>query len=61
MRKNLNSDDIGRLGFVLMTNLILIILKLCGMIDWSWDYVLCPLVASIITAIVILLVDRLGL
>lgn len=31
------------LGFWQILGLIFIVLKLCGIIDWNWIWVLCPL------------------
>ena len=40
--------------FIELLQLIFITLKLCGVIDWSWIWVLTPLWASLIFMIVIL-------
>lgn len=50
------------LGIVSILTIIFVILKLCGVIDWSWLWVLCPIwITLLITAIafaVILIAGR---
>lgn len=56
------------IGFAGLLTLIFITLKLCGVISWSWVWVLAPLwigwaLTLVITAIVVLglwIADRLG-
>lgn len=52
----------GSLGIVSILTIIFVILKLCGVIDWSWLWVLCPIwITLLITAIafaVILIAGR---
>jgi hypothetical protein len=43
--KNNNNNNGGShgLGFMSVLAIVFIILKLCGVIHWSWLWVLCPL------------------
>ena len=36
------------LGFIDLLQIAFIVLKLCNVIDWSWVYVLMPLIAMIV-------------
>lgn len=46
----------GGIGFFGMLTLIFIVLKLCGVINWSWIWVLAPTWISIILTITIIIV-----
>ena len=50
-----NSTSKG-IGFVGLLQIIFIVLKLCGVIDWKWVWVLAPAWIDIGLAIIILLV-----
>lgn len=55
--KNRSSSTTGGgIGFTSALQLAFIILKLCGVIKWSWLWVLSPTWISIIIAITIILV-----
>jgi len=49
-----NSGSSGGIGFVGVLQITFIVLKLCGVIDWSWGWVLAPIWIS--AAIVVLLI-----
>ncbi len=36
------TNNSGGIGFIGMLQIVFITLKLCGVIDWSWWYVLIP-------------------
>lgn len=46
----------GGIGFVGLLQIAFIVLKLCGVIKWSWLWVLSPLWISAILTVVILLI-----
>ena len=48
-----NSSSRGGIGFFGVLTIVFIVLKLCGVISWSWIWVLSPLW---ITAIIIIVV-----
>lgn len=50
-----NSTSRG-IGFVGLLQIVFIVLKLCGVIDWKWIWVLAPAWIDIGLAIIILLV-----
>ena len=41
------------IGFCTILGIVFIVLKLCGVINWSWIWVLAPFWISIILAIII--------
>ena len=54
MKSNNNSSS--RLGFFSVLQLIFIVLKLCGIINWSWIWVLSPIwIGTILGAILVIL------
>jgi len=53
MSENSGGSSSG-IGFVGALQIVFIVLKLCGVIDWSWGWVLAPIWIS--TALVILLI-----
>lgn len=59
--KQKNGNHLG-IGFCGILTIVFIILKLIGVIDWSWLWVLCPLWLSglflIIICIVVFLVNN---
>lgn len=55
MDKN-SSGASGGIGFTGILQIVFIILKLCGVIDWSWWWVLAPMWISFVFAMVILLI-----
>lgn len=38
-----DSKQSGGIGFLGVLTIVFIVLKLCGVISWSWWWVLCPL------------------
>lgn len=62
-----NNKRNGGIGFCGLLTIAFIVLKLCGVIAWSWVWVLAPLwiplafalvVSAIIVAVKVLFVDR---
>ena len=51
-----NNSVIGGIGFIGLLTIAFIVLKLCGVIKWSWIWVLSPLWIEFAICIVILLV-----
>ena len=49
-----NSSSSGGIGFCSLLGIVFIVLKLCGVINWSWVWVLVPLWGSIALALVII-------
>lgn len=61
MNKNKNTgkqtlNSTGGIGFLGMLTLIFIVLKLCGIIHWSWIWVLMPTLLPISLVLVVCLV-----
>ena len=56
MSRNRNSGRAG-LGVADILLIIFIVLKLCGLISWSWVWVLSPLWISIILIIIVALLS----
>ena len=52
--KDNNSSSSGGIGFCGLLTIVFIILKLCGVIAWSWWWVLSPLWISFIIAIILI-------
>ena len=46
----------GSIGFIELLQIVFIVLKLCGVINWSWVWVLSPLWISIAVVIIIMLI-----
>ena len=55
MSRNRNSGRAG-LGIADILLIIFIVLKLCGLISWSWVWVLSPLWISIILIIIVAII-----
>ena len=53
MSSNRNSSSLGICGVL---TIVFIVLKLVGVINWSWLWVLCPLWINILLAIIVLVV-----
>ena len=53
--KNNNTSNGGGLGFSSVLQIVFIVLKLCGVIDWKWGWVLSPTWGSIIFYVVIVI------
>lgn len=52
---NSSSNNSGGIGFVGVLTIVFIILKLVGVIDWSWWWVLSPIWINAILTICILI------
>lgn len=50
---NDNNDKSKGIGIITIIQIVLIILKLCGLIDWSWKWVLAPTWIGLILALVL--------
>lgn len=48
-----NKNVSGGMSFSSVLTLIFIVLKLCGVINWSWVWVLSPIWISLIIALVV--------
>lgn len=46
----------GSISFIELLQIVFIVLKLCGVINWSWVWVLSPLWISIAVVIIIMLI-----
>lgn len=55
MKKSHNNGG-GGIGFAGLLQIAFIVLKLCGIIEWSWWWVLTPTWASITFAVILLAV-----
>lgn len=53
VQKNNNSNGIG---FASLLTVVFIVLKLCGVITWSWWWVLSPIWITILLVIAILVI-----
>lgn len=51
-----NNGAKGGIGFVGLLQIAFIVLKLCGVIKWSWLWVLSPLWISAIIGVVLLVI-----
>lgn len=51
---NASSSSSGGIGFAGLLTIVFITLKLCGVISWSWWWVLSPVLISIGLVLVIL-------
>ena len=54
--KNNNGSNGGGMGFFSVLQIVFIVLKLCGVIDWKWVWVLSPTWGSIIFYVVIAII-----
>lgn len=53
---NYNSKNSKGVGLLTVIGTVFIILKLCGVIRWSWVWVLCPFWVGVIVVIVSLII-----
>ena len=51
--ENKNTTGRGGINFVELLTIVFIILKLCGVISWSWIWVLSPLWIDLVLCIII--------
>lgn len=56
MNKHESSTTTGGIGFTGLLGIVFIVLKLTGVINWSWVWVLCPFWIGIVLYTVIVLV-----
>ena len=54
---NNNNRTYGGIGFCGLLTIAFIVLKLCGVINWSWVWVLSPIWISLIIVVLILIVS----
>lgn len=47
MNQEINVVQKGGIGFVGLLQIAFIVLKLCGVINWSWVFVMLPLIISV--------------
>jgi putative effector of murein hydrolase LrgA (UPF0299 family) len=48
------SSSSGGIGFVGVLQIVFIVLKLCKVIEWSWWWVLSPIIISTVLALAVL-------
>ena len=52
-----NNNNIGRsIGFLDLLQITFIVLKFCNVIDWSWFWVLSPMIISIALMIIFFII-----
>ena len=51
-----NKQASGEIGFAGLLTIVFIILKLCGVIAWSWWWVLSPLWISVISWVIVVVI-----
>lgn len=56
MSKERNRSAGGGIGITGVVQIVFLILKLCGLIDWPWKYVLIPLWVDLVIVAVLLIV-----
>ena len=56
----MSSDSRSGMSFSSVLTLIFVVLKLVGVIDWSWIWVLCPIWINVIIIIIIVLIWKLS-
>lgn len=55
--ENKNGNSSGGIGFFGVLTIVFIVLKLCGVINWSWLWVLSPIwIGFVVFAIILLIV-----
>lgn len=55
-----NKQTSGGIGFTSLLTIVFIVLKLCGVITWSWWWVLSPLWISVILGFVLIIIALLA-
>ena len=55
-----NKQASGGIGFTSLLTIVFIVLKLCGVITWSWWWVLSPLWISVILGLVLIIIALLA-
>lgn len=56
MSNNSSNSTAGGIEFAGVLTIVFVVLKLCGVIHWSWLWVLAPLWIPIVIALLILLI-----
>lgn len=56
MSKEKNRSASSGIGLTGVVQIVFLILKLCGLIDWPWKYVLIPLWIDLVIVVVLLIV-----
>lgn len=56
MRDNKNSNNAGGLGLGTILTIVFVVLKLCGVINWAWVWVLAPLWISVVLTIIFVII-----
>lgn len=56
MKQEIEVVQKGGIGFVGLLQIVFIVLKLCGVISWSWVLVMLPLIISASLIILILII-----
>lgn len=60
MSNNSSNSTAGGIGFTGVLTIVFVVLKLCGVIHWSWLWVLAPLWMPIVIVLFILLIIIIG-
>ena len=53
--ENKNENSLGR-GINVLLTIVFVVLKLAGVINWSWLWVICPLWIDVLFTIIVLIV-----
>lgn len=61
MVNNTNVGSSSGIGFFGLLGIVFIVLKLCGVITWSWWWVLSPIWGSVALFIICILIFYIGL
>ncbi len=61
MANNTNVASSGGIGFFGLLTIVFITLKLCGIITWSWCWVLSPIWGPAVLVILFILIFYIGL
>jgi len=56
MRQEINNSSSGGVGFVGLLTIVFVVLKILGKIDWSWFWVLSPLIFTTALVFIFLIV-----
>ena len=51
-----NSSRNGGIGVATLLTIVFVVLKLCGVVDWSWFWVLSPAIFSTIFGLIFIVV-----
>lgn len=52
---NKNNASSGGLGLASVLTIVFVVLKLVGVIDWKWIWVLCPLWINLILTVIVII------